>query len=43
MIYARVGIEHVQTAVDGETPVRFLGVFFGGNDVPNVLHPPQSH
>jgi quercetin dioxygenase-like cupin family protein len=26
---------------DGETPVRFLGVFFGGKDVPNVLHPPQ--
>jgi quercetin dioxygenase-like cupin family protein len=27
---------------DGETPVRFLGVFFGGKDVPNVLHPPQT-
>jgi quercetin dioxygenase-like cupin family protein len=27
---------------DGETLVRFLAVFFGGKDVPNVLHPPAS-
>ncbi len=27
---------------DGETPVRFLAVFFGGKDVPNVLNPPKS-
>jgi quercetin dioxygenase-like cupin family protein len=27
---------------DGDTPVRFLAVFFGGKDVPNVLHPPKS-
>ena len=26
---------------DGETLVRFLAVFFGGKDVPNVLHPPK--
>ena len=26
---------------DGNTPVRFLAVFFGGKDVPNVLHPPK--
>jgi quercetin dioxygenase-like cupin family protein len=26
---------------DGNTPVRFLAVFFGGKDVPNVLHPPR--
>ena len=25
---------------DGEGMVRFLAVFFGGKDVPNVLHPP---
>jgi quercetin dioxygenase-like cupin family protein len=27
---------------DGTTPVRFLAVFFGGKDVPNVLHPPKT-
>jgi quercetin dioxygenase-like cupin family protein len=27
---------------DGETLVRFLAVFYGGKDVPNVLHPPAS-
>jgi quercetin dioxygenase-like cupin family protein len=27
---------------DGETPVRFLAVFYGGKDVPNVLHPPKT-
>ena len=26
---------------DGEGVVRFLAVFFGGKDVPNVLHPPK--
>jgi quercetin dioxygenase-like cupin family protein len=26
---------------DGNTPVRFLAVFFGGKDVLNVLHPPK--
>jgi quercetin dioxygenase-like cupin family protein len=28
---------------DGQTLVRFLAVFFGGKDVPNVLHPPKTH
>ena len=27
---------------DGTTPMRFLAVFFGGKDVPNVLHPPKN-
>jgi quercetin dioxygenase-like cupin family protein len=27
---------------DGKGPVRFLAVFFGAKDVPNVLHPPES-
>jgi quercetin dioxygenase-like cupin family protein len=27
---------------DDTTPVRFLAVFFGGNDVPNVLYPPKQ-
>ena len=27
---------------DGTTPMRFLAVFFGGKDVPNVLHPPKT-
>jgi len=27
---------------DGETVLRFLAVFFGGKDVPNVLHPPEA-
>lgn len=27
---------------DGETLVRFLAVFFGRKDVPNVLHPPET-
>jgi quercetin dioxygenase-like cupin family protein len=26
---------------DGKGVVRFLAVFFGGKDVPNVLHPPK--
>jgi quercetin dioxygenase-like cupin family protein len=26
---------------DGNVPVRFLAVFCGAKDVPNVLHPPQ--
>ena len=26
---------------DGKAPVRFLAVFCGAKDVPNVLHPPQ--
>jgi quercetin dioxygenase-like cupin family protein len=26
---------------DGKQVVRFLAVFFGGKDVPNVLHPPK--
>jgi quercetin dioxygenase-like cupin family protein len=26
---------------DGKVPVRFLAVFCGAKDVPNVLHPPQ--
>ena len=26
---------------DGKEVVRFLAVFFGGKDVPNVLHPPK--
>ena len=26
---------------DGKRVVRFLAVFFGGKDVPNVLHPPK--
>lgn len=26
---------------DGDTVVRFLAVFFGGKDVPNVLNPPR--
>ena len=26
---------------DGKGTVRFLAVFFGGKDVPNVLHPPR--
>ena len=26
---------------DGEGVVRFLAVFYGGKDVPNVLHPPR--
>jgi quercetin dioxygenase-like cupin family protein len=26
---------------EGEGVVRFLAVFFGGKDVPNVLHPPK--
>jgi quercetin dioxygenase-like cupin family protein len=25
---------------DGDIPMRFLAVFFGAKDVPNVLHPP---
>jgi quercetin dioxygenase-like cupin family protein len=25
---------------DGDVPMRFLAVFFGAKDVPNVLHPP---
>jgi quercetin dioxygenase-like cupin family protein len=25
---------------DGDVPMRFLAVFFGARDVPNVLHPP---
>ena len=28
---------------DGEGVVRFLAVFFGGKDVPNVLNPPKAH
>jgi quercetin dioxygenase-like cupin family protein len=28
---------------DGQGLVRFLAVFFGGKDVPNVLHPPKGH
>ncbi len=28
---------------DGEGVVRFLAVFFGGKDVPNVLNPPRAH
>jgi quercetin dioxygenase-like cupin family protein len=27
---------------DGEGPVRFLAVFFGGKGVPNVLNPPKG-
>ena len=27
---------------DGKGVVRFLAVFFGGKDVPNVLHPPKG-
>jgi quercetin dioxygenase-like cupin family protein len=27
---------------DGETPARFLAVFFGAKDIPNVLHPPDK-
>ncbi len=27
---------------DGKTPMRFLAVFFGGKDVPNVLNPPKT-
>jgi quercetin dioxygenase-like cupin family protein len=27
---------------DGNAPVRFLGVFFGGKDVPTVLNPPKT-
>jgi quercetin dioxygenase-like cupin family protein len=27
---------------DGNGVVRFLGVFFGGKDVPNILHPPKQ-
>jgi quercetin dioxygenase-like cupin family protein len=27
---------------DGNTLVRFLAVFFGGKDVPNVLNPPKT-
>ncbi len=27
---------------DGKAVVRFLAVFFGGKDVPNVLHPPKG-
>ncbi len=27
---------------DGTTPMRFLAVFFGGKDVPNVLNPPKT-
>jgi quercetin dioxygenase-like cupin family protein len=26
---------------DGKQVVRFLAVFFGGKDVPNILHPPK--
>jgi quercetin dioxygenase-like cupin family protein len=26
---------------DGNVAVRFLAVFFGGKDVPNILHPPK--
>jgi quercetin dioxygenase-like cupin family protein len=26
---------------DGDVPMRFLAVFFGAKDVPNVLHPPS--
>jgi quercetin dioxygenase-like cupin family protein len=28
---------------DGKGGVRFLAVFFGGKDVPNVLNPPKAH
>jgi quercetin dioxygenase-like cupin family protein len=28
---------------DGEGVVRFLAVFYGGKDVPNVLKPPKAH
>jgi quercetin dioxygenase-like cupin family protein len=27
---------------DGNNPVRFLAVFFGGKDVPTVLNPPKT-
>ena len=27
---------------DGKGVVRFLAVFFGGKDVPTVLHPPKK-
>ena len=27
---------------DGKGVVRFLAVFFGGKDVPNILHPPKG-
>jgi quercetin dioxygenase-like cupin family protein len=27
---------------DGKGVVRFLSVFFGGKDVPNILHPPKG-
>ena len=28
---------------DGTTPVRFLGVFVGEKDVPDILHPPKDN